>query len=413
MNYDLSTISTWMSIRTSPMAEPKIWKPRSWKVYALDVRVSTAEDGQEFAYLVESGMPRLLDMEDLKSEMYAHDLQKVDVGDPESVMAFCNRFGIVTSPLYDGRQRLAQFRLRFFTRSRPKFVAYSSQAVVDYGVYPFAIGIREFDAVTGRRLRGREDEWLDPAILSERARYLERKDKNVVGAISIAEVGQAIRLLQTSTILSSAFNYAAETQMTANMLADYLRNPRYLSQTGAPYFLVTDDPIYAGHRVDTFERMLAFDGIKEEVERASGEGMNPKAAFDTTLRDIYWRNADSAVNFLAAAARSYSKPPQFEYGADYPKVSFMERMSSIVSGSERYETALMEELGQGCIALAIIAQFMVSHSDRHGYKRCENCGRIFKKSYEAAWVKNIRDSRFCRRSCNVAVNKRKAREKNG
>jgi hypothetical protein len=56
----------------------------------------------------------------------------------------------------------------------------------------------------------------------------------------------------------------------------------------------------------------------------------------------------------------------------------------------------------GSVTEAIILQCLIVLGDKADSRRCENCGRIFKKYREEGFKKNIRETRFCRRSCNVS-----------
>jgi len=63
----------------------------------------------------------------------------------------------------------------------------------------------------------------------------------------------------------------------------------------------------------------------------------------------------------------------------------------------------------GSVGEAVICQFFHLWADQTPWRRCENCGRIFKKYREEKFDKNIRETRFCRRSCNVSFNQRSKR----
>ncbi len=63
----------------------------------------------------------------------------------------------------------------------------------------------------------------------------------------------------------------------------------------------------------------------------------------------------------------------------------------------------------GSLGEAIVYQFAHVYADPTPWRRCENCGRVFKKYREEMFRRNIRETHFCRRSCNVSFNQRNRR----
>lgn len=58
---------------------------------------------------------------------------------------------------------------------------------------------------------------------------------------------------------------------------------------------------------------------------------------------------------------------------------------------------------------ALCEQFVSDLESPARFRICENCGRIFKKKAEEGFRKIIRETRYCRRSCNVSANNRARR----
>ena len=92
---------------------------RAWEVYRAELRRGDL-GGKHFVYLVETGEPSVLALDDLKeAELFNGSLQTVDATDPASVLGFVNKFGMPVSPMYQGKMRLEWFRSRNDPGIRP------------------------------------------------------------------------------------------------------------------------------------------------------------------------------------------------------------------------------------------------------------------------------------------------------
>lgn len=385
-------------------------EPRPWPVYEVSVR-SGKWDVEPFLFLVETGEPRMLTVETLpEAEIWNGDLQKVDVTDPTSLVAFCGKYGLPASSACAASARLEWFRHRF-----------------DAGVPSFeALDAR--DPAAARRTvvswDGSHTAWLDqpealyetlrpdqrdyrPQLLSEVARALVADDRAVVGAVSLAEAAETVRSLQMACVLPMAYRYFAANG-GANDLVGYLGKRRYLSQRGPDYFLFVDQPIVRGSRLDTFERaMRANAQLPDAVRAAEERGLDVRAGYDVALARGLHAVANGALRFLAESNAAYRRTDySWEWGipadrcADAP-AKLLDLLVSPFNADGRLDLASVGSLGEG-----IIYQFARVYADPLPWRRCENCGRVFKKYREERFVRNIRETRFCRRSCNVSFNQR-------
>lgn len=375
---------------------------RPWEVYEAEVREGSL-CGVPFKYLAEKGEGGLRTIDGLDdAELFNRALQRVDVTDDASVLGFVNRYGMPVSPMYQGKMRLEWFR----HRNEPGMRAFSpvttgglERAMLMVNPVPFHTkkidGGESVLAGFGEDLKGDM-----PYVLSECAREIENCDEGTVGAVSLAEVAQTIRALQMACCLPMAYSYFASEHGTAEELLGYLRDPRYVAQAGPEYFLHGEGPILGGGRLEAFAGSLASNpALKEYVDEAisKGLGLDAAEAFDDELGRELWRAAWDALRWLnesygvcrgtRALWDQYVLPGESDFAA-------LARW-----GDQRG----LPDFGEyGSITEAIILQCLIVLGDEKRSRRCENCGRIFKKYREEGFKKNIRETRFCRRSCNVS-----------
>lgn len=386
-------------------------EPRPWQVYSVSAE-SGEMYGEPFLYFVERGEPRTMTIEELpEAEVFNGDLQKVDVTDTASVLRFCNKYGLPVSAAYPGAARLEWFRRRF-----------------DEGVRPY-VPIDMLDEVSAARaVMAKPDQMVvmnspgslrdslpqdlvgeRPYLLSERAREITLDDRDAVGAVSEAEVCQTMRALQIATVLPMSYQYFSLNGGTSCDLLGYLSERRYLAQSGPAYFLHVDDDIFGGMELGVFERSLSASAYLAEIAiRGEENGLDVRAGYYSAAADALMVAANSALRFLLDASSAY-REIDFDWGegTDKLRAGFFGRLSSALVNREKKHDVLPDLSANGSLGEALIHQFFRIFADPVPWRRCENCGRIFKKYREEKYRKNIRETRFCRRSCNVSFNQRK------
>lgn len=369
---------------------------RPWDVYKVEAHEGKL-GSEYFTYLVETGEPSVLHVENLaEAELYNGSLQAVDVTKLENVLSFVNQFGLPSSAMYQGTMRLEWFRRRNEANIRT-YVPILTDEVNPVNTHLVNLDSpASLEEEPNDHLRGNM-----PYVLSERAREIEMDNPNVVGAVSLAEVVQTIRALQLATALPAAFSYFSLSGGTGEDLIDYLKTPRYVAQAGPAYFLHIDDPIVSGGRLDTFERCIErSEQLRDQVARARKRGINVEAGFSIALAEGLWKCANSALRFLAESDFAY-RSTAFIWADD--NASDPNPFARLL-GKTRDQ--LPDFSAHGSIGEAIIEQYLIIFADEKPFRRCENCGRIFKKYREEGYRKNIRETRFCRRSCNVSFNQK-------
>lgn len=371
-----------------------------WPVYQLSLRTGDLA-GNEFPYYVETGDPAPKTVEALPSEIYSHELQKVDATDPVKVMSFCQRYGLVTSPAYPGERRLKEFRSRtpgVYNGDAHRWPASPADLCMNALNSPDSLAKELFPSLAGR----------NPVELSERARRLEADDHSIVGAISFAEVSQGIRALQVATVLPVAISYAASSAWSMERLLAYLSNKRFLSQSGPGYFLYSDDPIIRGRMLVTYEdRRVKDPAFRAMADSASDSGLDPEAIYWSELSQSLYQASSRSLDYLMQAMNVYSAVSNNWTGSPIGSSTASNPFSRI---AERlHGTSERPRAPMGSLASAIIHQFSRTYTDPAPYRTCKNCGRIFKKYREEGYDKNIRETLFCRKSCTSSYNQKKAR----
>lgn len=386
----------------TPGSHPKA-HGHPWEIYKVEAHQGKL-GGDYFTYLVETGEPSVLHVEDLpEAELFNGSLQTVDVTKPESVLRFVNKFGLPSSPMYQGTMRLEWFRRRNDADIRP-YTPVPTEDVDEARrmVNPVDTHLIKLDRPES--LEAELDDCLKgnmPYVLSERAREIELDNQNAVGVISLAEVVQTIRALQMATALPEAFSYFSHHGGTGEDLIEYLGAPRYVAQAGPSFFLHIDDLIVKGGRLDTFERCVENnEQLRELVADTKEQSDVVEAGFSIAIAEGLWKCANNALRFLAESDLSYRSTAFLWVDNGTADTNPFARL--LGKGRDQ----LPDFSAHGSIGEAIIHQYLIVFTDEKPFRCCENCGRIFKKYREEGFKKNIRETRFCRRSCNVSFNQK-------
>ena len=382
---------------------------RPWIRYDVEVR-SIRYGFREEPCFVELGDPFVMEVDKLGAELYNDALAKTDSTDVDSVYSFVSEFGIPTSPLYDGHQRLMLFRYRD-SKGAPSYKPASEMAELDRSSdYRYADLVASFgipDAYErGLGAKGNASSVLVPGLVSEMARSEELSNHSTRGAVSFLEVSQTIRLLQTSMPLVAAYQALSESGDPGDIegVYRYVHDRRFVPERGNRYFLREVDDNRP------FDDQCAQDkGFAAAAERFRSEGGNPKAAWQFSEIQAVRNAAKNALTFLTNAYEVSKAPvePSAESVHGLMRHFDFEFFANL---SERSRSATMQELnGYGSLTEAIIWQYLSLLYAKTPWQKCENCGRYFKRAKGADPRRSLRKTRFCSRSCNVSFNEKKKR----
>ena len=384
-----------------PVAQfPKEPVPRKAPVYSVSAKSAKDPEGRPFVYFVATERKKLLDIESLPSELFSTDLQKCNTADTDSLLAFSGKFGFLPSPLFDGAASLLRFRNRRSSchYSCPQIERLKNEA--DNTALSMMLNSPEsLSRSLGWKLRGSM-----PRLLTEHARVLEAEHVSVNEVISEAEMAQAIRAIQCATALSSLYDFMAQrdTHGTACELTERLKDPAQLNQNGVGYFLHRDDLVVRGYRLASFEERIEND--PPFAQMVSETECDARAGYNIALANSYRHNAQLALDYLSISDRIYRSAECIpKTNIDTPVDEF-----AAVLSSEK----MMPEHGSdlGTLGEIITAQFARCFTSETPWRQCANCERIFKKYREEGFKKNIRETKFCKKSCNVMYIQRQKRQ---
>ena len=387
-----------------------------WPVYQISLRFYN-QDGDQFQYIVESGEPKHKSIDSLPAEFYAEALRKVDITSPESLLSFCAEYGIPTSPFYPGALRLALFRSRniygykkdFGWKSPSYFDNRPSMLADSYGPTPEQ-SLMRLDPLTSSPM-----DWQKPEWESEAARAKEASDGDVVGAVSLLEVAQTVRIMQSATVLPVVVRYACENGWSADDIRSYLANKRYFAQKGAELFIFSDSELYSGPGIDTYnDLLLSDDKFAELMEEGEAAGYDVRSIYDASAASQYYDRGVDCIDFLDCVASHY-------YGQWQAYENIIKKLNSLkhtplgvlfskvspIGNSPRSNPESTNSNVFGSLTVGIIEGFFSVFDDPLPYRRCGNCGRIFKFYKDGGHVR--RCTEFCSKSCNVSFNIKKRR----
>jgi len=398
MNYKTTGLRSWMVL-------PADFSPaHRWSGYDLERRIALDSDGNEFAYYAELEESNSLSSADLKNELFNNDLQKVNVENSDSIFRFSQRYGLSPSSVYAGKQRLLWFRHRGLIPYRFAKDKYALGYDED-----IAASIRSYSVgKTNPMTSGYMESAFTPLLLSEHARKIENDNGDVRGIISELEIAQTIRLLQIATQLCMAFQANVNGDLsgaeygTADAVAAYLENKKFLSQRGFDYFLIAPNL----SRLNSYETKLKSDlAFQQKIAQAGEFYSDTRVPAELELAEDLYRAATDAYTFLSRSLFAYKEDVSDEILASEEK-KFFDLPDVLEKKSELIAEFNGMMAGEDSLPEAIIAQFFDSFNNPVPWRVCENCNKYFKRYREESPGKNIRETRFCRRSCNVSFNQR-------
>lgn len=383
---------------------------RPWLRYDFDRLWGTTRDGERFAYYVERGEPTIMRFEHLENELFANDLQRVNVNRTDSIVRFCSKYGFPVSSGYDGAQRLAWYRRRF----RPSIAGFRPLRSFFEFAFPAGGAVRISLCTTAEENVDESLLGINPYLLSEEARRIHLDDRTVVGAISEAEVIQTIRALQVSTSLLPAIGYALEhhDEWGATAVADYLCERAHMAQNGPTFFLVPDsDDLLRHSRLKSYDVLRSENAeFRSKSDAAEQGGLDARAIYTSSLGQALIVASNKCMDYLIYSMASYSDEIDEErLDANRqgirdigPWKSAELKFRRMLSKGDHDDSAF------GCLPEAIISQFGLLYDDPAEWRICDNCGRIFKKYREEKPGKVIQKTRFCKRSCANSYSKKKS-----
>lgn len=394
-------MSTTLGIPTFYGLHPSTPKgAREWLRYPVKVKTGF-HSIEGFRYFAEIGEPEIMNESYLGAEIYNAELLKVDITNDESILAFVEQFGIPVSPLYEGHQRLTWFRNR---KLKPYIPALDKRSLDRRdGNFLYADLLISFNTGQMRNINPitgiPAESVLAPGIYSETARALELNSPEIKGAVSVLEVAQTIRLLQTATATCTAYQseYEKGDISDAELPFTYLQNKRFLPIQGARYFLNDE-------RISSFDEKCTLDApFAASATQWKKSGNNPERDYLLMRIEALWKAAKNALLFLhntCLVSRDELSSTAEDRFSNQVRGLFLQKPSK--------NLALDEAIAQyGSLTEAIALQYLTAFAADYPWQECENCGRRFKHSRGTDPHRKPRSVRFCSKSCNVSFFQKK------
>lgn len=374
---------------------PNTSEPRKAPVYKIDVR-DAEYFGKPYMYFVGTQLLNVVDVEALPAEIFSTDLQKVDTLDVDSLLDFAEHYGVIPSPALAGAESHLAFRNRSVDRP---YHAPNIDMLMHAAMDTALLGYLNKPVSLFNTLA---DDYKNdmPRRLTEHARSIEADDPNSYEVMSVPEFAQAVRAMQCACALTSVYDYMClpDSEGTAVKLTEYITDEKRTQQSGIGYFLYSDDVIVNGYVPMSFEDRLETD--LEFRAMAEKTETNARAGYNIALADAYHANSLDALSYLMLANSAYCNAGDPSYArtageadADDPLKQKIEMSNSrLISPSTEY----------GCLGEIMMAQFARCYASPTPWRRCAFCDRIFKQYREEKFTKKgIRETKFCKKSCNV------------
>ena len=374
---------------------PNTSEPRKAPVYKIDVRDASYND-RRYMYFVGTRLMNVIDIEELPAEIFSTDLQKVDTLNVDSLLDFAEHYGVIPSPALAGAESHLAFRNR--SAERP-YHAPNIDMLMHTATNTALLGYLNKPASLFSTLT---DDYKEdtPRRLTEHARSIEEDDPDSLEVISVPELAQAIRALQCACALASVYDFMClpGNGGTAVALTEYITDGKRVQQSGFGYFLHSDDVIVNGFVPVSFDERLEKSPLFRKMVK--GTETNARAGYNIALAGVYHANSLDALSYLMLANSAYCNAGEPSYahttdetGTEDPFKQKVEMSGSrLISPSAEY----------GCLGEIVMAQFTRCYASPTPWRRCAFCDRIFKQYREEKFTKKgIRETKFCKKSCNV------------
>jgi hypothetical protein len=330
--------------------------------------------------------------ESLTLEFFSHELQKADATSAQSMRRFCERYGLLLSPIYPSKSRALEGRA---TKGKPGYL--EGFLGVDNEAEALQSRLAEdaeaFKGSTGFEYPG---EGATIVAATELARAAVAKGeypgRNIGAVVSINEVAYTLRLLQLATAIIAA----DDAGLGGTGLLPYLqesgavqtRRPGFLAPQGSELFFDNQWPAEA------------FALLTGEIQDDGLAGLSSEQREAAVLA----RGEFRAIAAMQAVenARSFIAHARISLGLENAGLRVPQQGSG---GWATYDAEFMGRwqgaLGEGSLLEAIAANFCYVMDAKQDWLACGHCGRVFKFHKEYDLAKRYRQATFCKDSCRV------------
>ncbi|MCL2806959.1 MAG: hypothetical protein FWD27_02135 [Coriobacteriia bacterium] len=314
----------------------------------------------------------------LPLEFFNQELMKVDTTSELSLLRFCEKWGLLLSPLYaskthalSGRKASNDLAYGYYypTSYRDGIAALEGQLAADIEAFRGSCGFET------------ADEAVQQLIGSEFAREAVAKgdygDPSHFGAVvSVDEVAYTVRLLQIACGILAAHQSGLRGQELH-------------------YYLLNDNVIPRKHPIE-LETRLGFDllfgdylAAAQQIELAKGSGTEVDKERIRVVGNVYMEmGVENARSFIRQATINLAL-----------ENIWMREDGDKLEGEGFWGEPL--QVMEGSLLEAILTNFDYVMNAPFDWSTCEHCGRVFKFQKEYDPANRYRKSMFCRDSCRV------------
>jgi hypothetical protein len=321
-----------------------------------------------FAEDLDAGKPAIT--EKLPLEFFNHELLRADTTSETSLLRFCQKWGLVLSPLYASKFHSLAMRsggrYGYPQSYRNGIEALRQRLADDVTSFKGSYGFNDIDKAVDQLVGS---EFAREAVM--RGDYGERR----LGAVvSVDEMAYTVRLLQ----LACAMQAAHDSGLHGHDLSNHLLNDRIIPRRH-PYELEEKDGMDL-----LFSNNLA---VAERSEIAC-----------QTCNDAHGDGSDANDSARHRKRRQEIDALTLEVGIENCR-SFTKR-AALSLAAESIGLAAGGKV-EGSVVEALLANFEHVMASEFEWITCEWCGRIFKYQKEYDPANRYRKSMFCRNSCRV------------
>ena len=360
-----------------------------WRIANSLELVSFEQAGHKYQALVELSDQGYRELGNITVEFFSHELQNVDTSSPSSLKTFCEKFGLIFSPMYPSKIYALQDRDKknsilsslssFFNSGSGN---HDSDNAIDRSVYRFKNPLRaENQTIPNHRSDGGIP--VDKLFNTEYAHKTFEGTKGYGAIVGIDELALTIRQLQVSTAIISAY----EANLNPDEMVDYLFRSSVL-QHNLPSCINKD--VFYG---------LVFDNppcTSQEVYKRKKLSSPDDAKYFSHLHEIYLSMKfdelyTAATTFIKKSSTSLQMQNEGIVLGDSPE------KSKVFSWGENHS------IKEGSLLEAILANFEYVRVSKHDWHQCKykGCRRVFKFHKEYDPSKRFRQAEYCKQSCRV------------
>jgi hypothetical protein len=344
-----------------------------------------------------------IEVSSIPFELYAHELQRIDTTNENSVKSFCERYGLILAPNYDSKRR------SMYDRNRKESDDYLWPTVYSRGIESVRMGLAwdcykfptEIDTVDGDITNYLVDMFEGSSLARGAVVNGDYANQHLGGIVSVREVAFTIRQLQVATALLTAYSAG----LRGNELMEYLANPKHMQQKCPDEFKSHGYDVMFGVWLDYNSEAL-LPVTPDRAIKLANEAYSGKPTDKQIQEILEWLELLQAEQIEKAVrlARDYVSATKSVVAAENAGIRGIANANDIAMILKEH-TCRIEE---GSLIEAIVSSLDFVLSAKQDWIACKHCGKIFKFYKEYKPRKRYKPAVFCKNSCRVLDNDKPA-----